>query len=91
MVPPPVALVDGAMEARAMKIKLELDIPNDNYALVTKWLKHYRAENTIRDVLQRGADNSFKKYLGCARAHFKTGKNAYERFREGVLKEGDNG
>ena len=69
-----------------MKVVIELDIPKDDYALLTKWLKyHGPASNTIENTLQYGAEMDVKKFLIQARRHFKTGKSAYERFRDGVL------
>ena len=70
-----------------MQIKIKIDIPDADYAILTKWLKHYGAENTVQNTLEHGIGLDLKRMLPKARKHMETGKSAYERFREGVLKE----
>lgn len=70
-----------------MKVKIEIDIPKDDYATLTKWLKYYGADNTVKKVLEHGLHLDIAKFLSRAHEHMKTGKTAFERFTDEFYKE----
>lgn len=74
-----------------IKITIEVEIPKDDYATLTKWLKYYGAENTVQNTLEHGARMSVTKWLPKAKRHLETGKNALERFRDTLFKGEDDG
>lgn len=70
-----------------LKVKFEIEIPKDDYATLSQWLKYYGKENTVQNTLEHGVKLDIARLLPRAREHMKTGKSAYERFKETVLKE----
>ena len=70
-----------------MEVKFELDIPDEDYATLTKWLKNHVANATVENTLKYGAEMDVQKFLPRARKHLATGKNAFERFRDTIYKE----
>ena len=73
-----------------IKINIELEIPKDDYVVLTQWLKHHVADNTIENTLEFGAKMTITKWLPKARRHFETGKDALQRFRDTLFKGDDD-
>jgi hypothetical protein len=72
-----------------LKVTIEIDIPKDDYAALTKWLKHLGGEITIEETLQCLSAETIKKWLYRARRYMKEGKTALERFLDEIKEKGD--
>ena len=67
-----------------MKIKVEIDIPDADYACIVKWLKSHGAVGTLQDIFTRELEMTVTKWRPKARRHCETGMNAYERFKDSI-------
>ena len=67
-----------------MKLTIEINIHKDDYARITKWLKQFNPEATLKDTLQDFCIETQQRFKERADRYYKTGKTAYERFKEEI-------
>lgn len=65
----------------AMKVKVEIDIPDEDYSRIVKWLKANGAEGTLAEIFEQDIINMVRRWKVRANKYFKTGMTAYERFK----------
>ena len=68
-----------------MKVQIEIDIPNDRYSDLTKWLKHFHAEATVEGMLEAACENRCADWHARAKTYLLSGKDAFERAKEEIL------
>jgi len=68
-----------------MKVTINLDIDKDDYAVITKWLKQYKPDNTVANTLEALCHGTVGRLANTAKAYFKRGgKSAMDEFIEEV-------
>ena len=70
-----------------MQIKIEIDIPDDRYSDLTKWLKHYTPDATVESMLEAACVNRCADWHVKAKRYLASGKDAFERAKEEILGE----
>ena len=72
----------------AVRIQINIEIPDDRYGDLTKWLKHHHADATVKGMLEAACVNRCADWHTKAKAYLESGKDAFERAKEEILGDG---